>query len=263
LQHYNDLFFVLCSKGPAFEILLLFEFCESTSPLFAKLSIKNPPKITFNPSEYFRFKELADILHRKEDFIAKIEDSDGGHDQGDHKIDIVFQIDEGKLIKLLLLPFTNMHIVFVAIQAVCQKFKSETTHQGKLNDKLHKSIKAFASQIRDCTKRVIFVFATYFSFHVTSATQKVIDQYKNNFSVVILMDFNECIYPFYLIKDKEKLRDGRQVRNLIKLYHKRISGMPAPPKIELLAPLPDLKNELEINLAESKKKEMLNNGNLH
>jgi hypothetical protein len=193
--------------------MLLFEFCESTSPLFRKISFTKPPRITYKADNYEFFTDFTELLTRNEDFIAKIKDSEGGHEQGEHKIDIAFRVGN----------------VFVAIQAACQQFSTAKVHQAKLNAKFCESINAFASSVHRFERgtKAIFVFATMFDFNITKQTQKLIDK-QTKFTVMKLAEFEDCIFPFFLLRNKEKLRDGAQIRDLISLYYRRITGHPAP-----------------------------------
>jgi hypothetical protein len=193
--------------------MLLFEFCESTSPLFRKISFTKPPRITYKAGSYEFFTDFTELFTRNEDFIAKIKDSEGGHEQGEHKIDIAFRVGD----------------VFVAIQAACQQFSTAILHQAKLNAKFRESINAFASSVHkfEPGTKVIFVFATMFDFKTTKKTQELIDK-QTKFTVVKLAEFEDCIFPFFLLRNKEKLRDGAQIRDLISLYYRRITGHPAP-----------------------------------
>lgn len=100
-------------------------------------------------------------------------------------------------------------------------------HQKKLNTKLREAVKAFAQHANSAVApNIIFVFASMFDFKMTSTTNKLIAKQKN-FTTVVLTDFSNCIFPFYLLCDKEKLRDGKTIRELIKMYHQRITGKPA------------------------------------
>lgn len=84
---------MLNNKGNAFETLLLLECCEATSPLFKRINFNTAPKITYTAGECLAFKNVTEVLNRTEDFIAKIEDSGGGQEQGVHKIDVVFRLE--------------------------------------------------------------------------------------------------------------------------------------------------------------------------
>jgi hypothetical protein len=66
-----------------------------------------------------------------------------------------------------------------------------------------------------------------FDFNITKQTQKLIDK-QTKFTVMKLAEFEDCIFPFFLLRNKEKLRDGAQIRDLISLYYRRITGHPAP-----------------------------------
>jgi hypothetical protein len=66
-----------------------------------------------------------------------------------------------------------------------------------------------------------------FDFKTTKKTQELIDK-QTKFTVVKLAEFEDCIFPFFLLRNKEKLRDGAQIRDLISLYYRRITGHPAP-----------------------------------
>jgi hypothetical protein len=112
------------------------------------------------------------------------------------------------------------------------QFKDESTHQEKLTAKYCRAIKAFASHISGLqAQRIIFIFVSLFEFKVTNATETIICNYKGQMDIVKLVNFNDCIFPFYLLHDKEKLYDGGQIRNLIKLYYQRITGSPPPSSI--------------------------------
>jgi hypothetical protein len=66
-----------------------------------------------------------------------------------------------------------------------------------------------------------------FDFNITKQTQKLIDK-QTKFTVMKLAEFEDCIFPFFLLRNKEKLRDAAQIRDLISLYYGRITGHPAP-----------------------------------
>jgi hypothetical protein len=116
---------------------------------------------------------------------------------------------------------------FVAMQAVCQEFSKAAVHQVKLNDKLRQAVTAFSKHVGGIkSTNIVFVFASMFDFKMTSATTKLIAKQKT-FRVVVLTNFDDCIFPFYLLRKKEKLMDGAKIRSLIKLYYQRMTGKPA------------------------------------
>jgi hypothetical protein len=63
---------ILNNKGNALEALLLFEFCEATSPVWKRISYTSEPVIKFAAKSHLAFKQLEDLKTQEIYFTAKI-----------------------------------------------------------------------------------------------------------------------------------------------------------------------------------------------
>jgi len=217
--------------GKAFEYMLAYELC-SASDLYGKILDGQSSSIKF------KLSDVKTMIKLPAEIVTPHIITDGGYEQGAHKIDIVFPYmkeDHSKGV--------------IYFQVVNQDHNANQTR--KLNDKMRKSILAFSEY---APENAIFVFASYHDFNVTSYTDKWIQRFDENWEVqnpekktisrleqqrideinkqekkfkVLLLhgkDFESLSWPFHMFADKEKLTDANLLGKLVTEQKEEIFG---------------------------------------
>jgi hypothetical protein len=171
---FDNLCLVLTNWGKAFEFMLAYELC-GLSELYRKILDKQSSPIKFKLSDIKSMKTLPN----KVTVPYIIDDSGGGHEQGDHKIDLVFPYKKGGSIGKHwyweFITYNQQGVIY--IQVVNQDHNSDENQTRKLNEKIRNSIVAFSKYAHE---NAIFGFASYHHFHVTSFTDTLMQKFDNN-----------------------------------------------------------------------------------